>query len=184
MFHSKLALVTKIWFVSYKILNNFCFVGFLTVVQILAEFHKKQRRGDKGQLQWSDMDHGAPVQRGHRARSAACARAGTQPACLPASPSDVEVERLLHSRFKSLHRPTRLRLLPQTSTSNLRATVKFVPLDPFPSHPSAPPSSPPPCKPSAPPSSLPNPVNRRCSSVFSNSGKNLRRETPSVAALF
>ncbi|XP_021303780.1 uncharacterized protein LOC110430429 [Sorghum bicolor] len=62
--------------------------------------------------------------------------------------------------------------------------MKFVPLDPFPSHPSAPPSSPPPCKPNAPPSSLPNPLNRRCSSVFSNSGKNLRRETPSVAALF
>ena len=44
--------------------------------------------------------------------------------------------------------------------------------------------SPPPCEPSAPPSSLPSPLNRRNTSLFSNSGRNRRRGTPSVATWF
>ena len=46
MFHSKLALVTKICFVAYKILNNFCFGEILAPVQILAEFCKTTEQVD------------------------------------------------------------------------------------------------------------------------------------------
>ena len=48
LLHSKSALVTETCFVAYKIWNNFCFDTNLTPVQISAEFHKIQKRGDKG----------------------------------------------------------------------------------------------------------------------------------------
>ena len=77
-FHSDLALSTKILFVAYKILSNFCFGEISSSVQNLAEFCKGTERG-RIRASYSDpMRITGPVQRSRRATSAARMRATMQ----------------------------------------------------------------------------------------------------------
>ena len=76
MFHSKFALVTKMWSVAYKILHHFCFGGILAPVQILGEFCKTTNW-----LDWacySVRAGGVLCRRGRAAASSVATRLATQ----------------------------------------------------------------------------------------------------------
>ena len=118
MFHSKLALVTKICFVAYKILNNFCFGEILAPVQILAEFCKTTEQVDMD-CYCAEQGGALPPEqsrcvRRHHAPGHAAAWLHA-PAVMWMSPSV-----LIHSPAASTARPPRFSLLCPTPTTRPR----------------------------------------------------------------